>query len=385
MPTDPFQSVTAEADEQKKKMLEAAATAGTAGLAAYDEARKQNEATQLAAVQRAAQLASSGVAGTPGDTGGMADLGALQAQALQTGRAGFEGGINQMKASNESYMGKLLSTLPILKQQNDVKVKTREMQLGAIAAEKAAQIQREKEAADLEFQRKLDLWDRQRKAEVEDRDFAANLAREELNWRASEGAKDRAATTSAKGGSGSGSALADLSDSELKNYVLGAAQNTQAQAKPIADKPFPMPALSSPYAYSSGNLADPATHQAGLDMFNQRQSWTRAKEIMNTPLAQLALDLGVNLGGLDPNRMYGILREELKDSNEQESIAQATKIAGGASVVNDIINNKDVIAFMNGVAGDTEATPESIKASILRDFPGPNKQRTRAVLEYLLT
>lgn len=206
---------------------------------------------------------------------------------------------------------------------------------------------------------------------------------------------------------------------------MGAAKNTQDAAGPIAAGPRPTqplgvasPARSGsgdPYdvynklggtsptkpppplgpvprgpvtnlAYTSGNLRSPGVRADSLAMNQQRTSWDDAKRITGSSLGRIALDLGINVAGLDPNRVYGVLRKELLSSpTEKDNIAKSTGISGGSKVVGDILDSPSVVTFMNGIAGDTGATPASIKASILRDFPGPNKQRTRAVLEYLLT
>lgn len=373
---DPFKSATAVVDEEKAKMLKAAAQAGSAGIAAYEEARNANNVSQQEAVARALAASQVGGVGAGGGLGqGMQELAPLQHQALNTAQAGFSSGLENMKASNESYMGKLGATLPILQEQNQLKATVREQQLQAIAAEKVRQQQAAAAAEQSQRDWEMSLAEMKRKYELEDRDFALKQSEAERAWKSKEGALDRGAA-SAKS--------SEMSDAELAKYLTGGAERVQQEARGVASQPLPnfpglqgagMPGLSQ---FMSAANPDPAVQQ----LASQQSS---ARQLINQPLSEIARSIGIDVMQLDPNRVYGVIKNKLAQPTEHEAIAKATRVSGGADTVSAILSNPTVNTFMDGVTSDPEATPASIKASILADFPGPNKQRTRAVLEYLLT
>jgi hypothetical protein len=138
---DPYGSATSQVDESRKKLLEAVATAGTAGKKAYDDARagintQQQEA--LARAQQQAQLGGvteAGLAELQGKTG--ASYGQQQ-NILGTQQAGFEGALQQTGASGASYLDKLQASLPALQEQNRMKIADKEAGIKQVIAEAQA-------------------------------------------------------------------------------------------------------------------------------------------------------------------------------------------------------------------------------------------------------
>lgn len=374
---DPWKSATNNNDEEKAKMLAAAATAGTAGLKAYDEAKAGNAVTQQAALA-AAQQGAGGNAFGPVGTGGMADLGNLQSQALETARAGFGSGMEQMKASNESYMGKLGATLPILQEQNQLKYAASQAQLEARVAERA---RLEKAAADAAALR--------RQQEIEDRDFAAKLAADQMRFQGGENQKNRDVTASAAASKAAAASapkpLTELSDSELSNYLMGSATNTQALAAKQLEGPLARSTAAAQGAANKGfsmNMDGRPNTARQLDpvAFTQK---TAMEEVVNTPLGALARQLGVNVAGLDPNRVYGIITEQLTKPSEADYVAKQANVNGGGTVVAQILQKPEVRQFME-LTGAVQATDAQIKEAIRVQFPGDTNKNVRQTLEYVL-
>lgn len=380
---DPFESGVAEAEDQKKKMLEAVALAGTAGKQAYADARAQTDAARKADIQRALDLGKSGVAST-GDLGGQQDLSSLYANQANVNESNYATGLSNMQASNESYMGKLLASLPILQQQNVLRHKNEESRLGAIAAEKAAQIQREKDAAALAYQQAREMQDRERQWQVEDRNYAAELQKQ--GW-SHEAAMNAAKGSSKAAAGGGGMDPASMSDSELQKYLMGTAERIQGAAKApnMNDPKIDALVRQENKRPAPGGPAVPSLGLTGSDIAAMRQPTN--PELAAKPLEELALMLGIDTYNLDPNRVYGVIDQFIESAPKSTygTIAYGMeKDDINEQVVADVFNHSDVQKFLEEVQA-TGATAAQIKEALPVKFPGPNKRRTRLILEKALT
>jgi len=122
-----FDSANRQIDESKKGLLEAVATGGSAGKAAFDAAQAQAAQARQDAVARAAQR--SALYGVGGDQ--QTFLGAYDARMNQmnVNRSNFESGLAQTQASGESYLDKARASIPVLEAQNLQKVTDQETKI----------------------------------------------------------------------------------------------------------------------------------------------------------------------------------------------------------------------------------------------------------------
>lgn len=379
---DPFGSAVKESDDKKKEMLDAVVAAGTAGKQIYADARARDAESQKAALSMAqTQAQIGGVTGGPVGLGaGMTALAPLHQNQMNVNETNFSTGLTDMQARNESYMGKLGATLPILRDQNILKATNEENRLKAMGAERARQEAAAREAEALEYQRRVDLYNLQRKAEVEDRDFNAKFqAGEKEKERGHDNAKTSAAAKAAAAPKG----LTELSDSELKNYLTGTASRTKELASAQLAGPLARDISAAQGAANKGFSIDgsPMTaRQISPTAFSSKDS---LEKVVNTPLGALARQLGVDVAGLDPNRVYGLITDELSQPDEAANIAAQAKTSGGAAVVQGILGKPEVRNFM-AATGAINGTDAQLREAIRVQFPGDTNKNTRLVLEYVL-
>lgn len=115
----------AASDEQKRKVLEAMARAGEAGVADYQHGQEQNAANQKAALSSAAQTAALLQVGTTGAgqlAGMVAEPGNLAGQYLAAGQDRFARDIARQDASNASYFTQAAAAVPAIKASADREV-----------------------------------------------------------------------------------------------------------------------------------------------------------------------------------------------------------------------------------------------------------------------
>lgn len=259
MATD-FKPAQEQVNESKRAMLEAMARYGSEGKARFEEARGNVQSAQQEAVQRALQSQLGGPAGTRG----FEDVYGRNLASLSSLQAGSEQNLAAHSAANEAYFDKISGALPIVQARMDEDIAKdradleRELAIrqqgieGSIAAQEKANAAAAAKAAD------------DARWEQEQRDH------QRASW-AREDAESSAAAA--------GPAVADMSDSELGNYLFGAGRNAKVGAL--------------------DNLA--VSPARGLGQMLQKT------KVMGTPTQAVGRQIGMDMG-VDPNRVSGLTR-----------------------------------------------------------------------------
>lgn len=129
---DPYTGSQQHTDDSKKRALEAVATAGTAGLKAFQEAQQGIQANQLAALERARQGSQMfGLDPAAFGANKVQDAFGLQQGNLAGAQADFTAHNQAMGAANASYFDKTNAALGALKGQNEAKTSEYDAQIQA--------------------------------------------------------------------------------------------------------------------------------------------------------------------------------------------------------------------------------------------------------------
>lgn len=152
MALDPFAGAASTNDDAKKRLLEAVAAGGTEGRKSYESAQAAVAAAQQEALARAAansQVNSMGL--DTGAAGRISSRFGQHASAIAGAQDAFTKGMAQTQTSGTSYLEKLGATMPLLKEENNLKIGLREKEIQAaiaLAQQKAAEEAAEKAAAE---------------------------------------------------------------------------------------------------------------------------------------------------------------------------------------------------------------------------------------------
>lgn len=259
MATD-FKPAQEQVNESKRAMLEAMARYGSEGKARFEEARGNVQSAQQEAVQRALQSQLGGPAGTRG----FEDVYGRNLASLSSLQAGSEQNLAAHSAANEAYFDKISGALPIVQARMDEGIAKDRADLEKELAIRQQGIEgmiaaQEKANAEAKAQAEADaLWE------------AEKRAHERSKWAREESEASAAAA---------GPAVADMSDSELGNYLFGAGRNAKVGAL--------------------DNLA--VSPARGLGQMLQKT------KVMGTPTQAVGRQIGVDMG-VDPNRVSGLTR-----------------------------------------------------------------------------
>lgn len=296
---DPWAGAQSNVDDQKKAMLQAMAQSGSAGRAAFEEARKAVEAEQQAAMQRAAQRAA--LVGMPnvGVEGQVGEAYGSRLSALDSAKAGFDADLARRQSANENYFGQVGAALPFLQAKVTEKLGTREAEI-----KKGLELARLK--AEQERQDQLDREQRQyeRQLESEARAEARALARE---GRAA--ARDAAKEKSKP-----------LSDAAIETQLIGAARRADEQG--LVGTRFP----DMPKGVLQGGKPS---------------------------LSEIARQIGVS-AGYDPNVVYGRLgpEDDVRVARAQDALATIgrpkTDPAVKAAATRSRVTADDYVKIVNG-------------------------------------
>lgn len=130
---DPYTGSQKHTDDSKTRALQAVATAGTAGLKAFQEAQSGITASQHAALERARQGAQMFTGADPAAFGSnkTQDAFGLQQGNLAGAQADFTAYNQNMGAANSTYFDKVGSALGALRGQNEAKTQEYDAQIKA--------------------------------------------------------------------------------------------------------------------------------------------------------------------------------------------------------------------------------------------------------------
>lgn len=293
---DAFDAAKNETDQARKGLLQAIAQGGTAARQAYEAQQAQLQAQRASAVEQLAR--DSGVIGAP--EAQLAELRRRVGQtydtqigALGNAAASRSADMAQRQAAGESYLSQVDAAIPVLRAQGD----RQRAQLQAEAEEKAR---------DRELRTML--------SEMQ-------LARAGLDFdTAAERASASRATAAAKA---AGTARGDdLSDSELRTRLLGAAQ-LRTEAAPVQPK--------------------------NLSVFG-----VKLPQLGQTSIARNA---GID-AGITPSRVAGVLQPK---STAARKPTQAAHRADVVSRVQRHASPSTSKAFID-IVGLTKTLPEAISA-----------------------
>lgn len=367
-----LESAKANTDESKAKALDAAATAGTAGLKAYNDARTQIIGDQQTAVQGAlarSQNTGGGYTGTE-----LAGQVAQRNLAHNTNMAtGFDVRNKEMAASNSTYFDKLNASLPYLKNQTDTKIATTEMETKAAIA--AAQAEAEAKAKEKQDEHDFQL----------ERD---RLREEKADARASK--KDIPTLDQLLG-------QAWINQQEAQGIVSGAKGLNAQSVAPVSGSPFKkLPAATARYERQLAGQAKNKGLAAQAGVANQNARLVGP--IATGNLTDLAYQLGV-AAGVPASSLAGLFAPGKQSATNtatgkitpQQNTEVAKALAGkydtkgvtqavAATIMADP-NYQEAVKKLTSQAGT--GTREDWQAWIVKAFPG--KPRTQAILlgEYL--
>lgn len=182
MALDPFAGAASTNDDAKKRLLEAVAAGGTEGRKSYESAQAAVAAAQQEALARAAansQVNSMGL--DTGAAGRISSRFGQHASAIAGAQDAFTKGMAQTQTSGTSYLEKLGATMPLLKEENNLKIGLREKEIqAAIAlAQQKAQEEAAAEAAKAAQRASEQEASERRAIERENRAEARTISREQ--------------------------------------------------------------------------------------------------------------------------------------------------------------------------------------------------------------
>lgn len=445
---NPLAAGAANADDSQRRMLEAVAQAGTAGRKAFESAQVEQQSAQQAAIQRAQERQNLvGLSGV-GSEAGIQDTFGRYGSALTGTRAAYEQGLEGTKASGTSYFEKLKGAGNILGQINQGKIDMRDKEIQAALAQAQAEAEAAAAAkqADRDFQLQRDQYrenaaneranrsdakaakaqadkfplkevigrtEQQLPGVVAARDKAgqdiAALQQKSQVWQTGSNLKpiqDQIAALDKKlkdigdltgggikGGLKTlqsvfpGGRKAVFGDKEIKQ--LKQQQTSLQQQRSQLDQQ-----LRATKEYNKSQMATSSTELARL------QTEYDAANALSTPTA-LSRYIGQNDFGRGADETYGNLTDNTwapilnaVAANDKRvlpeqtvALAKKTNINGGAKMVQEILNKKDVSKFIqdaqNLAAGGTY-TWEQITQDMKKDYQAKGQDRTYAVLQELL-
>lgn len=235
-------------DPQKKALLEAVAQAGNAGRQAYEQAQTELNQTRQAALGRLSQAAAG--SGVGFDPSGLEQQQARFQSALDVNRAGFEGSMARMQGANESYLGQVQAALPLSRARIDEETNRARIDLENEVGRRRSDLESSLALAKQRYDAEQRQAAEDRAYEMEKRAFE----REKMGFEREKLQAERA-----------GGGLAGLSDSELRNKLIGTGRSMREQ-DPNVGVPFPdMPSKLQGKPFSDTELATRIGDAAGLD------------------------------------------------------------------------------------------------------------------------
>jgi len=286
---DSFDAAGTKIDEQKRALLAAMAQAGSAGKAAYEQAQAriaaQRQASLAAALDGANERGLSPELQEQLSSRIAAPLD-RQAADLSASQASYAGHQATIQAASESYLGEAQAAIPSLRARSERQVAA----LRAQAEQEEADRQLKRQLAEFGFLRGQTDFENDKvlaelglkKAELGfEQDLAKgdiDLQRAMLGLQGDELSLAAARARAAGGGSGGGG---ELSDSELRNRLLGAARAQKAAV----------------------NTRRPGEHPLSGSYLTRRVKGGGYKSD-----EELARQLGLS-AGVDPSRVYGVVSD----------------------------------------------------------------------------